>query len=94
MAYTKPLTTTTVYYHNGTDPVVFEDAISGGVTVRYGTTAKDQILHGDTVDAVGTVNGGDPTHYIIPYQSVLVAIVSVDDSESQTKPEDAFCVKE
>lgn len=94
MAYTKPLVTTTVHYHNGTDPIVFADAITGGKTVRYGTTVRDQLLHYDTVDAVGTINSGDPTHYVIPYHAVIIAIVQVADSEAQTKPEDAYCVKE
>ena len=87
MAYTKPLVTTTVYYHNGTDPVVFADAIENGVTVRYGSDVRGQILHGDTVDAVDQ----DGNKTIIPYHAVIIAIVEVADSEAQTKPEDDFC---
>lgn len=94
MAYTKPLTTTTVYFHNGADPIVFADAVNNGKTVRYGTTVRDQILHCDTVDGVGTVDAGDPTHYVVPYHAVVFAVVTVADSESLTPAEDEFCVKE
>ncbi len=94
MAYTKPLVTTTVYYHNGTDPIVFADAIVNGDTVRYGTTVKKQILRGDTVDSTGAIGEGDAANYVIPYHAVIYATVAVEDSESLTKPEDAFCVSE
>lgn len=94
MAYTKPLVTTTVYYHGGTDPIVFADAISEGQTVRYGTTVKEQILKNKVVDSVGAINGGDATHFVIPFGMVIYATVAVADSEEQTKPEDTFCVKE
>ena len=94
MAYTKPLVTTTVYYHNGTDPIVFEDAVDNGKTVRYGSTVKEQLLREDTVESVGSVNGGDATKYIVPYHSVIFATVAVADSEAITPAEDAFCVAE
>lgn len=94
MAYTKPLVTTTVYYHGGENPIVFADAISDGDTVRYGTNVRYQLLHGDTIESVGAINGGDPAKFVIPYHAVIYATVAVADSEAQTKPEDAFCVKE
>ena len=94
MAYTKPLVTTTVYYHNGADPIVFADAVVNGKTVRYGTTAKRQILDKVTVDSVGTVDGGTETSYVIPYHAVVFATVAVAASESLTPAEDEFCVKE
>ena len=94
MAYTKPLVTTTVNYHNGTDPVVFADAISSGVTTRYGSTARQQLLHGDAIDTIGTIGAGDPTRYVIPYHAVVLAEITVADSASQTEPEDEFCIKE
>ena len=62
----KSLVTTTVYYHNGANPIVFADAVDNGETVRYGTTVRKQILDKETVDAVGTTDGGDPTHFVIP----------------------------
>ena len=94
MAYTKPLITTTVYYHGGTDPIVYADAIINGKTVRYGTTARKQILDKVTVEAVGTVDGGDPATYVVPYHAVIFATVAKADSESITPAEDAFCTKE
>ena len=94
MAYTKPLVTTTVYYHGGTDPVVFADAVDNGQTYRYGSNARAQLLHGDTVESVGTLNGGDPMKFVIPYHAVIYATVEVADSESMEKPEDDFCVTE
>lgn len=94
MAYTKPLVTTTVYYHGGENPVVFADAISNGETVRYGTNVRKQLLHGDTIESVGKIGEGDAANYVIPYHAVIYATVAVADSAEQTKPEDAFCVKE
>ena len=91
MAYKKPLVTTTVYYHDGTDPVVFADAITDGKAVRYGSNVKEQILKEETIDSVGAVNGGDPTNYVIPYHAVIRATVAVTESADQTKPTDDFC---
>lgn len=90
MAYTKPLVTTTVYYHGGQNPIVFADAITNGKTVRFGSNVRAQLLHGDTVES--TAN--DDKNYVIPYHAVIYATVAVADSASQTEPEDAFCVKE
>lgn len=90
MAYTKPLVTTTVYYHGGQNPIVFADAITNGKTVRFGTEVRKQLLHGDTVEA--TAN--DNKNYVIPYHAVIYATVAVADSAEQTKPADAFCVGE
>lgn len=94
MAYTKPLVTTTVYYHGGENPIVFADAITNGETVRYGTNVRNQLLHGDTIESVGKIGAGDATKYVIPYHAVIYATVATAQSESQTEPEDAFCVKE
>lgn len=91
MAYKKPLVTTTVYYHDGTDPVVFADAITNGKAVRYGSTVKEQLLKEETVDSVGVVGNGDPTNYVIPYHAVIYAVVTVAESADQTKPADDFC---
>ena len=91
MAYKKPLVTTTVFYHDGTDPVVFADAITDGKAVRYGSNVKEQLLKEETVDSVGTVGDGDPTNYVIPYHAVIYAVVTVAESEDQTKPADDFC---
>lgn len=91
MAYKKPLVTTTVYYHDGTDPVVFADAITDGKAVRYGTIVKEQLLKEETIDSVGTVGEGDPTNYVIPYHAVIRASVEVAESADQTKPSDDFC---
>ena len=90
MAYTKPLVTITVYYHGGENPIVFADAISNGDTVRYGTNVRKQLLHGDTIESVAN----DNKKYVIPYHAVIYATVAVADSAEQTKPQDAFCVKE
>ena len=89
MAYTKPLLRAKVYYHGGYE-VEFEDAINEGETVRYGSTVRKQALHGDTIDSID-VNGD---HYIIPYHAVIYVQITASQSEEQTKPEDAFCVKE
>lgn len=94
MANTKPLVTITVYYHGGENPIVFADAVSNGKTVRYGTNVRDQLLHGDTIESVGKIGAGDAEKYVIPYHAVIYATVAVADSAEQTKPEDAFCVKE
>lgn len=91
MAYKKPLVTTTVYYHDGTDPVVFADAIADGKAVRYGSNVKEQLLREETIDSVGTINSGDPTNYVIPYHAVIFAEVAVAESADQTKPTDDFC---
>lgn len=94
MAYTKPLVTTTVYYHGGENPIVFADAITDGDTVRYGTNVRNQLLHCDTIESVGKINAGDATKYVVPYHAVIYATVAVADSAEQTKPQDDFCVKE
>lgn len=91
MAYKKPLVTTTVYYHNGDNPVVFADAIINGKAVRYGTIVKEQLLKEETIDSVGTINSGNPTNYVIPYHAVVYAEVAVTESADQTKPADDFC---
>lgn len=91
MAYKKPLVTTTVFYHDGTDPVVFADAITNGKAVRYGSTVKEQLLKEETVDSVGVVGNGNPTNYVIPYHAVIYAEVAVAESADQTKPTDDFC---
>lgn len=91
MAYTKPLITTTVYYHDGESPAVFADAITDGKTTRAGSTAREQLLNGDTVDAIGAVGEGDAANIVIPYHSVIYATYAKDDSEAQTKPTDDFC---
>lgn len=91
MAYKKPLVTTTVFYHDGTDPVVFEDSIENGDVKRYGSIVKGQLLKEETVDSVGTVGNGDPTNYVIPYHAVIYAVVTVAESADQTKPDDDFC---
>jgi len=91
MAYKKPLVTTTVFYHDGTDPVVFADAITDGKAVRYGSNVKEQLLKEETVDSVGTVGDGDPTNYVIPYHAVIYAVVTTEESADQTAPEDDFC---
>lgn len=90
MAYKKPLVTTTVYYHNGTDPIVFEDAIDNGTTYRYGSTAREQLLRGDAVDSMAEIESA-MTKVIIPYHAVIYATVTIADSEEQTEPEDDFC---
>lgn len=90
MAYTKPLVKTEVYYHGGSSTIVFQDAITDGEVVRYGTNVRKQLLHGDTIDSID--NGG--THYVIPYHAVIYAEIKTSASEEQTKPEDKFCVKE
>lgn len=90
MAYKKPLVTTTVYYHNGEDPIVFADGIVGGKTLRYGSTAREQLLREETVDSVGGISG-ENENYVIPYHAVIYAEVTVEESEEQTKPEDEFC---
>ena len=87
----KSLVTTTVYYHNGTGPIVFADAIDNGETKRDGTTVRKQILDKDTVEAVGTINGGNPTKFVIPYHAVIFATVATEESENLTPAEDAFC---
>ena len=84
---TKPLVTTTVFYHGGTDPIVFEDAINNGVTGRDGSNVKAQLLRRDTVDGVD--QNGD--HYIIPYHAVILASVTSTAGEF-TPAQDAFCV--
>lgn len=89
--YKKPLVTTTVFYHDGTNPVVFADAITNGKTVRYGSTVKEQLLKEETVDSVGVVDNGDPTNYVIPYHAVIYAVVATEESADQTKPDDDFC---
>lgn len=94
MAYTKPLVTTTVYYHGGADPIVFADAVDNGKTVRYGSNARAELLACETVEEVGTIGVGDATKYVIPYHAVIFATVTKADSESLEKPEDAFCVTE
>ena len=87
----KSLVTTTVYYHNGSDPIVFADAVENGETTRYGTTVRKQILEKETVDAVGTIGEGEATHFVIPYHAVIYAIVATEESENLTPAEDNFC---
>lgn len=86
MAYTKPLVTTAVTIHDGSS-ITFVDTLTNGVIARNGSTARDQILHEETVDAVAN----DSNHYVLPYHSIIIAAVSVDDSASITEPDDAFC---
>lgn len=89
----KPLITTTVQYHDGTDPIVFADAIVDNKASRDGTIARQQILDEKTVEAVGTIGNGEAKKYILPYHSVIY--VSVEKTSGETTPaEDAFCVKE
>ena len=90
MAYTKPLVTTTVYYHSSDTPIVFADAITGGKTTRDGSNVRAQLLHEETVDAVAN----DSNHYVIPYHAVIYATVAVEDSAEITPAEDEFCVAE
>ena len=80
----KPLLTTTVTVHGLDNPIVFADAISNGVTVRYGSIAKQQILNGETVDANNT---------IIPYHAIIKAEITETEG-TYTEPEDAFCKAE
>lgn len=87
----KSLVTTTVYYHGGTDPIVFADAVDNGDTTRYGTTVRKQILEKKTVDAVGAIGAGDPMHFVIPYHAIIFATVAVEESENLTPAEDDFC---
>lgn len=94
MAYTKPLVTTTVYYHGGADPIVFADAVEDGVTVRHGSNARAALLACETVEEVGAIGAGDPAKYVIPYHAVIFATVAKAASDPLTKPEDAFCVTE
>ena len=91
MAYTKPLVTTTVYFHDGENPVVFADAITNGKTVRYGSTAKQQILNGEAVDSIGSINGGDAASIIIPFHAVIRATYATADSDEITPATDDFC---
>ena len=75
--YSKPLVATTVYDHSQTDftftdtPQVNGEGKLTGEVSRYGTTVRDQILRGDTVDSI-TVGG---YHVVIPYHSVIYATV-------------------
>ena len=88
----KPLITTTVTVHDVQGTIVFADAITDGVTVRYGSIARQQILNGETIDSVGTWSG-ETGAIVIPYH----AIIKADISESEgtfTKPDDAFCKAE
>ena len=85
--YSKPLVTTTVYGHSQTS-FVFEDTpqVNGegkltGEVSRYGTTVRDQILRGDTVDSINA--HGD--HVVIPYHSVVYATVAEDSEEGFPK---------
>lgn len=94
MAQTKPLVTTTVYYHGGENPIVFADAITDGVTVRHGSNARAALLACKTVEEVGAIGAGDPAKYVIPYHAVIYATVAKAASDPFTKPEDAFCVAE
>lgn len=87
MAYTKPLVTTTVYYHEGTDPIVFADAVADGKTVRYGSTVRQQILDEKTVESVAN----DGNTYVIPYHSVIKATTATADSAEITPASDDFC---
>lgn len=90
MAITKPLVTTTVTVHGVDDPVVFADAVGeDGKVTRDGSNAKYQILHGDTVN--GNTDDGIVT---IPYHAVIMAVITVEDSDPITEPEDSFCVTE
>ena len=85
--YSKPLVTTTVYDHSEAISV-FEDTpqVNGdgkltGEVSRYGTTVRDQILRGDTVDSI-TANGD---HVVIPYHSVVYATVAEGSEEGFPK---------
>lgn len=89
MAYTKPLVTTTVTLHDEST-AVFADSITNGNVYRDGSTAKQQLLHGETVAAKATVSG-NRVDMVIPYHSVIKATVAVADSAEQEEPEDAFC---
>lgn len=85
--YKKPLVTTTVTVHGISDPVVFADAVGeDGKVDRSGSNARAQILNYKTVSAVA--NGET---IVIPYHAVIMAVVTVAESEDITKPEDAFC---
>ena len=88
---TKPLVTTTVYYHGGTDPIVFADAINNGETTRDGSNVRAQLLREDTVEGIGAIDGGTAAKYIVPYHSVIFAVIEVSTGEF-TPAEDAFCV--
>lgn len=87
MAVVKPLVTTEVTVHGVDDPVVFADAITDGKVTRDGTNAREQILAEKTV-AGNTENG----FVEIPYHAVIMAVVTVAESDPITEPEDAFCV--
>lgn len=87
MAYTKPLVTTTVYYHEGTDPIVFADAVVDGKTVRYGSTVRKQILDEKTIESVAN----DTKTYVIPYHAVIKAEIATADSAEITPATDDFC---
>ena len=81
--YSKPLVTTHVYDHNqneyvfaDTPQVNGEGKLTGAVS-RYGTTVRDQILKGETVESINT----DGDRYVIPYHSVVFAGVEEDSED-------------
>lgn len=88
----KPLLTTTVTVHGLDNPIVFADAITDGVTVRYGSIARQQILNEETVDSVGTFSGVT-SNAVIPYHAVIKAEITEAEG-TYTKPDDAFCKAE
>ena len=85
--YSKPLVAITVQPHDG-DNVGFADVpqVNGegkltGEVSRYGTTVRDQILRGDTVDSINI----DGDHIVIPYHSVVYATVLEGSEEGFPK---------
>lgn len=88
----KPLITTTVTVHDLEGTIAFADAITNGVTVRYGSIARQQILNGETIDSVGTWNGATGS-IIVPYHAIIKAEIAESEG-TFTKPEDSFCVAE
>lgn len=88
--YKKPLVTTTVTVHGVDDPVVFADTVGeDGRVARDGSNARAQILAYKTI-----VSSTDDGTIVIPYHAVIMAVVTVEESDDITKPEDAFCVAE
>lgn len=88
MAYKKPLVTTEVTVHGMQTNITFADAITNGVTTRDGSLARQQILRGETISA--NDSNGDAT--VIPYHAIIMALVTVAESEAQEEPDDDFCV--
>lgn len=72
----------------GETEIVFSDADASG----SGALALEQLTSKETIHAVGTVGGSLLSEVYIPFSSVLVAFVAINENGGE-EPTDANCLE-